>query len=247
MFSINIWAFSAFSILIAAIARGYSGFGFSMIALMLLSLVLPPAGTVPAILLLEIAASIWLLPQVWKKIHWRSLLWLSAGVVVTTPLGACLLATAPSRLLNVGMGATVLASSILFSRGFALKVMPNRIWTVTIGMATGLLNGAAALGGPPVILFYFSSPAGLEVSRASLIAYFLFTDVIALGANAVGGLVNRNTVLFGTAMLVPLLLGLVIGNRSFSRTTPEKFRKAVLVLLAILSSALLMKSLFDPD
>lgn len=244
MDSTSVWAFAAFSILMAAVARGYAGFGFSMIAIMLLSLVLPPAKTVPAILLLEIAASVWLLPQVWKKIHWRSLVWLSVGVVITTPLGAYLLAVTPPRHLNIAIAVAVLASSILLGRGFSLKVMPNKAWTVLIGMATGLLNGAAALGGPPVILFYFSSPAGVDVSRASLIAYFFFTDCFALGANAVGGLVNGDTLLFGAAMAVPLLLGLIIGSRSYARTSPETFKKAVLLLLAVLSTAVLIRSLF---
>lgn len=235
-------AFSAVSILVAGIARGYSGFGFSMIAIMLLSLVLPPARIVPAILVLEIAASSWLLPQVWKEVHWQSLLWLSAGVVLTTPLGAYLLAITPSKQLTIGIAATVLVSAILLRRGFALKVMPGRACTVGIGMITGLLNGAAALGGPPVILFYLSSPAGVGVSRASLIAYFFFTDVLALGANAFGGLVTKETALFGAAMIVPLVGGLIIGSLGYSRTSPDSFRKAVLIFLMVLSSASLMKA-----
>jgi hypothetical protein len=45
--------FSAGSTLIAAIIRGYSGFGFSAISILLLSLILPPAEIVPPILCLE--------------------------------------------------------------------------------------------------------------------------------------------------------------------------------------------------
>lgn len=235
--------FSAVSILVAGIARGYSGFGFSMIAIMLLALVLPPATIVPAILMLEIAASTWLLPQVWKEVHWQSLLWLSAGVVLTTPFGAYLLAITPPKLLTVGIATAVFVSAILLRRGFSLKVMPGRAWTFVVGMMTGLLNGAAALGGPPVILFYMSSPAGVGVSRASLIAYFFFTDVLALGANAVGGLVTKDTALFGAAMIVPLVGGLIIGSLGYSRTSPDGFRKAVLIFLMVLSSASLVKAI----
>lgn len=229
--------FSACSTLIAAFVRGYSGFGFSMISILLLSLLLPPAEIVPAILCLEVAASIWLLPQVWKDVHWKSLLWLSLGVVMTTPVGAYLLAATPQKPMRVGIAAAVLAFAILLRRGFAWKRMPNRAWTVAAGMATGLLNGAAALGGPPVILFYFSSPAGAGVSRASLIAYFFFTDLTAIGANAAGGLVSMRTVYFGAAMLPPLIAGLIIGSRVFSRADPESFRRTVLAFLMVLSLA----------
>jgi uncharacterized protein len=234
--------FAAGSTLVAAFVRGYSGFGFSMISIMLLSLCLPPAEIVPPILCLEVAASIWLLPQVWKDVHWRSLLWLSMGVILTTPIGAYLLAATPQKPMRIGIAAAVLAFAVLLRRGFTLKRMPNRGWTVLVGMATGLLNGAAALGGPPVILFYFSSPAGAGVSRASLIAYFFFTDILAIGANAAGGLVTMNTALFGGAMLLPLIAGLIIGSRTFSRADPESFRKTVLAFLMILSFAGILRA-----
>ena len=69
-----LYAFSA--ILIAAFIRGYSGFGFSALAVTSLSLILPPAEVVPTAFLLEIVASIFMLPMVWKSIDWQKLKWL---------------------------------------------------------------------------------------------------------------------------------------------------------------------------
>lgn len=235
--------FTLASIFLAALVRGFSGFGFSMISIMLLSLVLPPVKVVPIILILEIAASIWLLPKVWKDIHWQSLLWLSVGVVVTTPMGAYLLAVVPETPMRVGIALAVLVSAILLKQGFTFESMPNIGSTVLIGMATGLMNGAAALGGPPVILFYLSSPAGIGVSRASLIAYFLFTDTLAIGVNAAIGVVTTDSVSFGAAMLVPLIAGLVLGSRFFIRAELETARRVVLTLLIILSFAGMVRAL----
>ncbi|GIT72189.1 MAG: hypothetical protein Ct9H300mP28_20030 [Pseudomonadota bacterium] len=47
-----LYAFSA--ILLAAVIRGYSGFGFSALTVTSLSLILPPAEVVPTAFLLEI-------------------------------------------------------------------------------------------------------------------------------------------------------------------------------------------------
>jgi hypothetical protein len=58
------------------------------------------------------------------------------------------------------------------------------------GVASGLLNGLAGVGGPPAVLFWFSGAHAAHVGRASVIAYFLFTDVIALGMAGAGGLVD---------------------------------------------------------
>ena len=60
-------------VFLAAIVRGYSGFGFSLLAVTALSLLYAPAIVIPSVFLLEIAASIHLLPGLWRDIHWRSL------------------------------------------------------------------------------------------------------------------------------------------------------------------------------
>src|SRR6185312_16834223 len=62
-------AYSIACVFGAAIVRGYSGFGFSLLAITALSLALPPAEIVPSIFMLEIAASLHLLPSIWRDIH----------------------------------------------------------------------------------------------------------------------------------------------------------------------------------
>ena len=65
----SLWlvAYSVACIFGAAIVRGYSGFGFSLLAITALSLALPPAEIVPSIFMLEVAASLHLLPGIWRE------------------------------------------------------------------------------------------------------------------------------------------------------------------------------------
>jgi uncharacterized membrane protein YfcA len=44
-------------------------------------------------------------------------------------------------------------------------------------------------------------------------------------------------------LVLPMLLGLLLGNRRFLRTDPERFRRVVLLLLAALSVAFLLRAL----
>ena len=79
--------YAPMAVLIAGYIRGYSGFGFSMVTVLSLSMVFRPVEVVPVVLLLEIGASSLLLPQVWRKVDWRSLAWLGIGMAVCTPIG----------------------------------------------------------------------------------------------------------------------------------------------------------------
>jgi uncharacterized membrane protein YfcA len=214
----------------AAIVRGYSGFGFSLLAITSLSLVLPPAAIIPPIFMLEVAASVSLLPSIWSDIHWRSFVPLSLGCLVGTPLGVWALASVPVAPMKVALAAAVLGAVALLWSGYARKTMPSSAETVATGGVSGLLNGAFGIGGPPVVVFYFNSPAGASITRASLIAFFIGTDSMGLGFLAQQGLVYRFA-----AMLPPLLAGQWLGARSFRSSDPARFRHWVLVTLAVLA------------
>ena len=236
--------FSCLAILLAGVARGYSGFGFSMIAVLSLSLVLPPVDVVPSILILELAASFWLLPKVWKDVDWPSLKWILLGVLVGTPLGVYLLATVSDVLMRISISVVVMILVILLWMGFGFKNMPGRLATSFIGLVTGVLNGGAAIGGPPVVIFYFSSPKAAAVGRASLIALFLATDTIALVNCLVQGLIRTNTALLTAIFLAPLVMGVTVGSRAFIKTDEKTFRLRVLQLLLILSVASLVRAMW---
>ena len=237
-------SFSALAVLVAGIIRGYSGFGFSMIATTSMTLVLPPVEVIPVVLVLEIFASTWLLPRVWKQIDWRSLSWLSGGVLVGTPPGVFLLAQVPAKPMRAGIALAIMFLVILLWRGFHLKRMPGRIGTVTTGLCSGFLNGSAAIGGPPVILFYFSSPAGVTVSRASIVAYFLGTDSLAWIISLAHGLVTLNTGILTGTLCAPLILGIFLGNRLFTQSKEDAVKRKVLILLMLLSSAALLRTAY---
>jgi hypothetical protein len=228
-------------VFLAAIVRGYSGFGFSLLAVTSLSLMFTPAEVVPSIFLMEVAASLHLLPGIWKDIHWRSIGTLLAGCAIGTPIGVWALARVPAAPMLVALGVCVLISAALLWRGSALASMPGRSATLATGAVSGLFNGAFSTGGPPVILFYFASPAGVAAGRASLIAYFLGTDMIALPLLAHHGLVTPDAIVRAMLFLPALVIGVWLGARSFKSADPQVFRTYILVLLGILAVSILIK------
>src|SRR5438477_1976501 len=134
--------YSVICVFLAAVVRGYSGFGFSLLVITALSLAMAPVEIVPSIFMLEVAASLHLLPGIWKHIHWQSLLPLIVGCAIATPVGVHALATIPAPPMQIAMALFVIASAMLLWRGFALKKTPGMAGSVGVGAASGLLNGA---------------------------------------------------------------------------------------------------------
>ena len=229
----------------AAVVRGYSGFGFSLLAVTSLSFFLPPAEIVPSIFIMEVAASLHLLPGVWRDIHWRALLWLTAGCLVGTPFGVYALAHAAPAPMTLALAVSVLIAAILLTRGYALKSLPGPAVTFATGTSSGLLNGSFGIGGPPVILFFFSSPAGAAAGRASMIAYFLITDIMALAWQGWSGLITMTTLWRALIFLPALTGGIWLGNRGFNTADPLDFRRWVLRLLMVLAALVGAKALMQ--
>jgi uncharacterized protein len=240
-----ILAFACLIIFLAAIVRGYAGFGFSLLTITALSIFYSPAEIVPTIFLLEVAASVHLLPSIWKDIHWKSLVPLTIGCLIATPLGVWLLANIPAAPMQLAISIFVLGATLLMWRGFALKTMPNTSVATAVGAASGLANGAFGIGGPPVVLFYFASPAGNVAGRASMIAFFIATDVIGLLNQSLQGLITGTSIFQAVVFLPVLFAGVWQGARGFKNADPEKFRKAVLLVLGFLASSIFIKAIIS--
>jgi hypothetical protein len=148
--------------------------------------------------------------------------------------------------MTVALSVFVLAAALLLARGHQLKRLPGPALTLATGAASGLCNGGFGMGGPPVVLFFFSSPTGAAAGRASLIAFFLLTDVLGLAWQASSGLITPATVWRGALFLPPLIAGLWLGGRSFKHADPAVFRRWVLRLLMVLAVLTGIKAAWQP-
>ncbi|GBD27373.1 hypothetical protein HRbin30_02720 [bacterium HR30] len=227
--------FDVLVLLIAGVVRGFSGFGFALVAVSGLSLVHPPAVVVPTILCLEILASVPLLRGVWSHAHWNSIVWLLVGMGIGTAPGAWLLAHASPATLRLWVSLAVLFGALALTREAALPWAHGVTAQVVAGICSGLLNASASIGGPPVILYYLSSPARAEVVRASLIAFFVVADVVSLVAMGAMGLLTHAVWMNAALWLLPSLLGVHVGRWVFERYGAKHYRPLVVGLLALLA------------
>lgn len=240
-------------VLVAAIVRGFAGFGFSAITLAGLTAFVSPARVVPAIFALEVLSSIGLLLQVRRDVdpHW--LRWLVAGNALAIPAGVAALAWLPERPLRLGVALLLLAATLLLRTGRAWLLPSTPPAQFATGIASGLANGLAAIGGLVIALLLGTATLPPARWRATMIALFLFTDLYALAWAALYALagaapqsiLDAGTIGWVLCMAPPMLLGITIGRRAFDRVSPAQFQRWVLNLLVVvccLSVAVTLRS-----
>ena len=234
--------FVVFSAFVAALLRGFTGFGFAIAAVPLLSLVLPPAHVVPLAVVLQVLASVADLRSASRITDWRSLVWLSPGMVVGTPLGLLLLTRLSANQARLTIGVLIIGSVMVLGRGLRLPVRPPTWMIVLVGVISGAMNGVAAMSGPPVVAYLMALPHSAGVVRATSLVFFTLTALVAMVPLAVAGLVDGRTLLLALLAWPVLLVGSRLGAWAFHRAKPQHHRRIAMTILSGLGVMLIARA-----
>ena len=221
-----IWA------LLAALARGFSGFGSALIFVPLASTALGPKAAAPLLLIIDGIAAAGLIPGAWRHADKRNVATMSVGALAGIPLGAWVLIKSDPLLIRWGIALFGTLLLALLMSGWRYHGKPTAALTAIVGAAAGLLGGAAQIGGPPIVAYWLSRPVPAEIVRANIVLYFAISTVITGAIYLAGGLLTPSVV--GLALITgPIYgLGLYAGVRMFGLASEITFRRICFALIA---------------
>lgn len=236
---------SIVAIFSAAVLQGFTGFGFSLAAVPLLSLVMLPTKAVPiAIVMLFLSTAIEFRHSS-KVCHWPSLRWLMVGAAIGSPLGTLALALTPTPAARLIISAIICLAVVVLGRGLTLARIPARTGTCFAGFFSGVFNGIAAMPGPPAVAYYLSVPLTRAAARASLLVFFLMTSVAATVTSAAAGLITLETVGLSLLGLPVMWIGTRIGRYFFARGSETLHRNVSIASLAAVALASAIKGVSE--
>jgi hypothetical protein len=234
---------AVFGVFTASVLRGFTGFGFGLSAVPLLSLALPPTMVVPFVTVLQVLVGLSGLRAAWRIADWRTVLGLGPGLIVGVPLGVLALTELPVQGVRLAIGVLIAVSVAILGCRLRLPPRPSRAVTFVAGMVSGMMNGLASMGGPPVVIYLLAMSQDAAAVRASSIVYFLFAAILTTIPMAARGLVSREVLLWSAAAVPVLVVGSALGNWAFNRAGPHYHRLTALVVLSVLAVALIGRSL----
>ena len=230
------FAFALLVVFAGAAIRGFTGFGASLIWVSGLALLIDPDEAVPVIFCLEVVASLHLIRDCRDEVMWQPVRRLVGGALLGMPIGVAALLAIDPEPMKLVISIAVLVSALVLAAGWRSTRELGAGGTTAVGVGSGVLNGLTSAGGPPVVVFFLGSPAGMAAGRASLIAYFLFLDTLGIAVVAIAGLLDPTALVRFGAFTPAMLVGAAIGARWFGRVDPERARFVgigVLVALAV--------------
>lgn len=228
----------AAALLVGAVVQGTVGLGLGLVGAPVATLVAPALMPVVMLWLAMLMAAQSLFVE-HRGTDWRGLALALPPRVAGTVVGVWVVATAPTRVIGVAVGAMVLLSVALTIRTLTLPV--NRLTLPVAGFVSGVTGTATSIGGPPLALLYQHHEP--RVLRPTLAAYFAIGAAFSLVGLGLAGQVDADVALLALLLSPVLVLGLAIAVPVRRRVPTRVVRVAVLIVCAASAVALLVRSL----
>jgi uncharacterized membrane protein YfcA len=230
-------------VMAAAILRSFTGFGFGLAAVPVFSLFMAPTQAVVLSSSLTFTISLLTLKTYWGGYPLKPMLPMLAMAWLGTVLGVLLLGSLSVPQFQLLIGIAVIAACLALSRYHPRKRSPGLAVNGITGLASGVLNGAFAIPGPPVIIYAMATETEPARSRSLLMTFFLFSAFLALLSYAAAGFVTPRSPWMFALAFPAMYVGDKLGYYLFRRFGTGLYRRIALVVLLAIGLAITVKSL----
>ena len=227
-------------VFLATFIQGSAGFGLALVAMPVLVHFLGVPVASPLMGLIGQTAGVILVLRYRSAVEWPTVLQMLAAAFCTIPIGVYLLRYADSPWAPRLLGMLILLYALYALLTPRLPTLAHPGWIFFFGAFSGLLTGAFATGGPPVVILGNCRGWTGPRFKSNLQAFFLFSGLFLLAAHAI----NRGftTVVWRNYLfaLPAIVLGLLAGFAVDPYLNPERFRVWTLLLLLGLGLSLVI-------
>ena len=212
---------------------GASGFGFGLVTVPLLGVVLPLKQAIalqlPYAYLVALAAA-W---HYRTHLAWRAMWPLLIGSLIVLPAGVAALQYLPERPMKYLLAAFIVAAIALSGRSLFRSHNPY-----AYGAISGFFQGAFTTGGPPAMLYLLAACNDPRAVKGTNGLYFIFLYGATTVLYAVNGMVSGENILQAAWFAPAVVIGGLAGYWAGIRLNFQQYRYLVYALL-IATAALL--------
>lgn len=230
------------AIFLATLVRSAFGFGEALIAVPLLAFLIPVKVAVPLAALFSITVALVVVAQDWHKVHLASAWRLVLATMFGIPLGLLLLTKVPEPIVKAALGVVIIAFAVYcLARRAPVELKDDRLAWV-FGFGAGILGGAYAVNGPPLVVYGTLRRWSAEQFRATLQGYFLPASIVGMAGYWVEGLWVADVTRYYLLSLPVGLSAIFLGRKLNRRLAGRSFVFYIHIALLLVGLALLIQA-----
>jgi uncharacterized membrane protein YfcA len=165
------------------------------------------------------------------------------AIFAATPLGAWALVATDPVLMTVAISALILFMVAILASGWRLKGHIGITKLIAAGIASGLVQGVAGVGGPPVVAIALSRPGEPSQQRANVLALMTAVSLSSILPLAYYGLFTWHSVVIGLLLIPVYSIATALGARYFAFGGQRHYRRAAIGTLAAVAIATFLGAL----
>jgi uncharacterized protein len=240
-FTVGQVAVIAVAIFLSALVTAVAGFGFALMSVPLMSLVIDLHS---AVIVSSIVGTVGTGVQSIQFRRERNRMLanrLCLASIIGLPFGYAVYATVSDAALRIALGVAVVIAVVALLRGLNLShIGPSMDWV--FGFFSGVLNTSISTSGPPLVFDLQARHLAPMPFRATIQHVFFISGMVGLLIFWVGGKIDRDELITGLIGIPALFGGLAAGLPLRHHISPERFRILVIVLLLAGAAATVSKA-----
>ncbi len=231
-------------VLVAGVTHGSAGFGFSVIAAPLLSLLLPLRMTIAICAFFMIAYSLQIVYRFRKFIPWRTIGVPLVVSIIAQMIGVILLMNLNVSVLRMVWGPTLIVLAVYFVafRG-RIHIKASLAGGIVAGSLSGLFGGMFNTAGPALVVYFFNAFKEKRQYSAALQVIFFIGASASLFVHLAYGNITFQVLRFVGVGITGVFAGIFIGIRIFEKLPKRHLNILVYLIMAVMGIVQIIKAI----
>lgn len=242
----NIWWIGGIVALAAAV-QSLAGFGFALVAISLLSLVIDLSLELarPFVLMMALLSSTSLVMGYRKSLDWRAIAPLVISALVMIPVGLFSINYLPEQITLRGLGSFIVLYviyDVLKTRTSlrALSGFSSPRWAYLFGGLSGFFTGALTIPGPPLAIYANSQAWSPKKLKANVPIILAIVQLMTLVGHLYEGNLTTEVWTLSLYSLPFFLVGMGVSAKLSAQIDEKRFKQVVLILLGCIGLKLIV-------
>jgi uncharacterized membrane protein YfcA len=153
------------------------------------------------------------------------------GILIAVPVGTAVLIGVDPAKMKLAISFVLLMTVALLASGWRIKGNVGQGVMLGSGMIGGFVQGAAGMGGPPLVTALMSLPDNANTTRGNIVIALSSMSLLNFIALLMYGQISFDVLTFGIISAPAYVLSNYLGAKFFRQQGNEHFRRAALIAL----------------